>query len=374
MAGMPAGRRARSGAGAGAAEVRLRRALESAAAQWRTTFDAIDSPVLLFDLDGHVTRLNRAALQLTGLTYSDVLGRRADEVDGGELWRQAAALAAAVSGSHAPRSAEVRDPAGRRWDVTALLRGVDPEAPDEQVVVVARDVTRLIELQESLRHSEVMSALGSLVAGVAHQVRSPLFGLQAAVDAFEARYGGADGVRRYTDAMREPMRRLAELMRDLLDYARPASARALPGALDEVVARSLDACGPLAAERGVDLQSRLETGTVLMVAARLQQVFDNVIENAIQHSPWGAAVEVEAGPAPADGAWIEVRVRDHGAGFSPADLPRLPEPFFSRRPGGTGLGLAIVQRIVEESGGRLSFANAAGGGALVTIDLPRCSR
>jgi signal transduction histidine kinase len=104
---------------------------------------------------------------------------------------------------------------------------------------------------------------------------------------------------------------------------------------------------------------------------RLQEVFENLIQNAIQHSPRGAAVIVETDEVRAENrAWVCSAVRDSGSGFRSEDLPRLFEPFFTRRPGGTGLGLSIAQRIVEEHGGTISAHNDALGGARVEVRLP----
>jgi signal transduction histidine kinase len=110
---------------------------------------------------------------------------------------------------------------------------------------------------------------------------------------------------------------------------------------------------------------------VLLNRRRLVYVLSNLVRNAVQHSPAGAVVEVAVEPeGKAPGAGLVCRVRDRGSGIAAEDLPRLFEPFFSRRRGGTGLGLAVAQRIVEEHGGRIRARNRPGGGAEVTFWLP----
>ena len=105
---------------------------------------------------------------------------------------------------------------------------------------------------------------------------------------------------------------------------------------------------------------------------RLVQVFQNLLQNGIQHAPPGSQVTIET--AEEHGLVrprVVVTVSDSGPGFLPEDLLHIFEPFFSRRQGGTGLGLAIVHRIVEEHGGTVTVANAPEGGARVTVRLPR---
>jgi PAS domain S-box-containing protein len=350
-------------------EARLRQALENAAAQWRTTFDAIASPIFILDLQGNVRRLNRAARDFTGRDYQALIGQPASAIGAGRLWAAADEIVARVAASRAPLRLQVDDPAsGTIWDVAAHLRS-GPEVDEEQVILVARDVTQLVRLQESLRRSELLSALGALVGGVAHQVRNPIVGLSAALDAFEARFGEREELRRYAVAMREPLSRLSQLVRDLLEYGKPSLARepVAPAALAE---EAIAVCRLTAQERGVELRAAVgaDLPAVLVDRGRLVQALVNLIENAVQHSPAGAAVEV-TGSSDAR-RWVLIGVLDRGPGVAADDLPRVFEPFFSRRHGGTGLGLALVQRIVAENDGGAAVANRPGGGAAFELRLP----
>jgi signal transduction histidine kinase len=100
-------------------------------------------------------------------------------------------------------------------------------------------------------------------------------------------------------------------------------------------------------------------------------VFVNLIENAIQHSPAGAVVTVAARRIPeGKQEWIQVAIKDQGAGISQSDMQKIFEPFFSKRRGGTGLGLAIAQRIMEEHGGKLLAGNNPEGGAYMVARFP----
>jgi signal transduction histidine kinase len=108
-----------------------------------------------------------------------------------------------------------------------------------------------------------------------------------------------------------------------------------------------------------------------MDRSRMLQVLQNVIQNAVQHSPAGGRVVLDAGRREGEGrSWVWLSVRDAGPGFEADNLQRAFEPFVTRRPGGTGLGLSIAQRIVAQHGGALSASNHPDGGALVSVRLP----
>ena len=234
-------------------------------------------------------------------------------------------------------------------------------------------------LEAALRRSEVMAAMGALVGGVAHEVRNPIFGMTATLDALQARFGERAELGPYLGVLRGELDRLGELMRDLLEYGKPYTPALAAAPIAGAVRPALAACRALADEAGVTLIADDVAGDAIVRfdSGRLRQVFDNLLRNAIQVSPRGAAVELILRPLAGDGAgWLECTVADRGPGFAADDLLRIFEPFFTRRRGGTGLGLPIVQRIVEEHGGTVAATNRAGGGATLTVRLPlegRCS-
>jgi signal transduction histidine kinase len=156
-------------------------------------------------------------------------------------------------------------------------------------------------------------------------------------------------------------------MRDLLDYGKPAQLERAAVPLDSILEDAIKACEPLA--RDLHVEKRMPPGLsdVFVDRQRMTQVFQNLIQNALQHSPASGSVSVEAGR---DGGLVWASVRDAGPGFDPEALPRLFEPFFTRREGGTGLGLSIAQRIVELHGGTIAAENHPEGGAVVRVGLP----
>ncbi len=239
-----------------------------------------------------------------------------------------------------------------------------------------RDVTDRRKAEEERARLQVMGALGHLVGGLAHEVRNPLFAITATVDALMTNLDDSPQnrtVRQALQGLLEPTARLTELMSDLLEYGKPLGRNLAGASLGGAALEAVTECRPLALARGVEL--RTEVGErdlcVGMIRRRFLMALTNLIQNAIQHTPAGGEVTVEISRVEESGrAWARCAVLDSGPGFREEDLPRLFEPFFTRRRGGTGLGLSIVQRVVEEQQARISAGNRHEGGAAVTLDLP----
>jgi signal transduction histidine kinase len=313
-------------------------------------------------------------VELAGRSPEELIGQPALALGQGEPWATAAATADLARARRAPAAAQAHDTAsGRTWDVSANLAPEGDGSGGERVIVVARDITHVLELQESVRREERMAAMGSLVAGVAHEVRNPLFGISSTLDAFEARHGEGEAFKKYLTLLRRETERLSALMRDLLDYGRPPVLDMAAADFATVVDESVQLCQAQAGPAGVRVvrAGAPPQGRVRLDRWRMQQALQNVIQNAIQHSPPGGTVTVTVGESD-DGERRHVfcSVRDAGPGFQPEDLPHLFEPFFTRRKGGTGMGLSLAQRILLQHGGRLQARNHPEGGAVMTLTLP----
>jgi PAS domain S-box-containing protein len=352
---------------------RLHASLQQSAMEWRQTFNAIDFPVLIVDLQGRVKRLNQAAGDIVGFEPEEVVGRNILDLAQGLPWQKAWELIGAIQDHGVSTSAEVKDEAtGKTWAITLYLIQ-EFGSVGERAILIAQDISKRTELEASLRQSEMMSLLGSLVAGVAHEVRNPLFGISSILDAFEARFSDRTDYLRYTNVLRDEVGRLTLLMEELLEYGKPFKGGLYLASLQEVIAKSLRACSPVAdvAHVKLDYKDHDALPQVMFDRRRLSKVFVNLIENAIQHSASGDTVLVETHEVhESNQRWVDCVIKDVGPGILPEDLPNIFEPFFSKRRGGTGLGLAIAHRIMGEHGGKLIAGNNSNGGACMTARFP----
>jgi two-component system sensor histidine kinase PilS (NtrC family) len=251
----------------------------------------------------------------------------------------------------------------------SLLRGEQGAAPG--AIVIFQDLTRIADMEEQLRRSERLGAVGQLAAGLAHEIRNPLASLSGAVELLSADLRAEDdGSRRLAEIVRCETARLNRLVTDFLSYARPG-----PGELERVelvvLFRELEQLWHSGEQEGVELRTRAAAGIAVRANPdQLRQVLWNLVRNAAEAQPVDAEVRVSADLLADDAGRVEICVEDRGDGICADDLERVFEPFYTTRPKGTGLGLATVHRIVEAHGGNLALNSAPGQGTTVRFTLP----
>ncbi|HNV75673.1 MAG: PAS domain S-box protein [Gemmatimonadaceae bacterium] len=367
--------------------------IESADARYRQLFEQNVAVQLVVDpANGAIVDANRAAADFYGLSREALTQRAVTELaalpddDVLQTLEVAAELGAhSFAFPHKHASGELRlveiyagplSMHGRALvhmivhDVTERVRAED-EARELHAERVAHQ--RTMALHEELRRQETLSRIGELVAAVAHEVRNPLFAISSTLDAMRSRLGDTPEVQRYYPVLASQVERLNALMRELLDYGKPAALVLEDTEAAGLVQVALDLARPLATAEDVALSTSAVRPLPLIRAdrQRVVQVLHNLIVNAVQHSGRGTTVEVVLQPATLrDARAVAFLVRDRGPGFSDGDEARVFEPFFSRRRGGTGMGLALAHRLVHDHGGEIVAANREGGGACLRVVLP----
>ena len=228
----------------------------------------------------------------------------------------------------------------------------------------------LRETQEELVKKEQLAVVGELAAVVAHEVRNPLAVIANAVAGLRKPSISREDPITLLGILEDESSRLNRLVSDLLRYARPVSVQRSHIVLDDLLERALRfarASTTVSVQKASDVVDSHVYGD----ASLLRQVFDNLVDNAVQAMPHGGSLSIQVRAAREEGVeGVAVVVGDTGEGMDTLVRARAKDPFFTTRPSGTGLGLAIVDRIVEAHAGHLLIQSHAGEGTTVTVFLP----
>jgi signal transduction histidine kinase len=262
--------------------------------------------------------------------------------------------------------------AARRMEAGDLSQRVEITSPNDEIGDLARAFNRMADglaRLEKLRRQ--------LVTDVAHELRTPLTNIRGYLEAI--RDGVVEPERTVIDSLHEEAMLLSHLVDDLQELSL-AEAGGLTlerqlVALADVVDRAIGAARPRAKAEGIALRVDLAEDLPLVDVdpRRIGQVLRNLLDNGLTHTGPGGEIVVDAH---SDDEWVEVSVRDTGAGIAAEDLPYVFERFYradrsrSRATGGAGLGLAIVKQLVEAHGGRIEVESEIGQGTWFTFTLP----
>jgi signal transduction histidine kinase len=224
--------------------------------------------------------------------------------------------------------------------------------------------------------SEKMAALGSLVSGVAHEIRTPLAFIannahliQRRMDKAPLDDAGVADVRTCLASVQEGIDRINRLVKDLHRYTKLPEAEARPCFLEDVVRDAIELWRATHPGAGVQVVEQLDPTSLLRLdAAKVQQIVLNLLENGAEAMPVGGVVRISTEALPDAARLI---VRDEGVGMPPSVLGRIFEPLYTTKPEGMGLGLAIVRRIVELHRGTIRCDSSPGSGTTFTITFPQ---
>lgn len=333
---------------------------------------SVGSGIVTMDMGGTVTSWNNAAEQITGYPLSEIR----------ERWRSV--FGESIKGLFG-QTDELKERPVRfegmviKRDGTQAVLGFtatllkDDRDQVRGIILIFQDITRLIEMEELMRRQERLATVGSLAAGIAHEIRNPLASLSGSIQMLREDLQLADHNRRLMDIVLRETDRLNTIITEFLEYARPRpisrSSVPLADVLQETIVLLRNSRG---FRTGIDITCEVDPGLrVTGDPQRLRQVFWNLLINAAQAMPEAGTISLSAAAAPGTVRdEVVVTIADTGEGIAADDLAKIFDPFFTTKSDGTGLGLAITYRIIEDHEGAIDVRSEAGRGTTFTVRLP----
>jgi two-component system nitrogen regulation sensor histidine kinase GlnL len=344
----------------------------------------VDRAVIALDRDGEVTLFNPTAQIYTGVSERQALGRSFSTLFAGQerllqLVQDAQLKGRTISD---PEQVQLQRPMAQQLPVSvSVCPLLDQEGSQEGVVLLIRDLTRIRELEDAVRRSDRLAMLGTLAAGLAHEVKNPLGGIKGAAQLLAMELGQDNPLAEYTDVMVKEVDRVNSIIEELMDLSLPRSTEwgdvDLTRILNDIVLFRKEA------HRGQDVEFRLLLDPSIPPIHGdenlLTRLLLNLIKNAAEAVGKQGLVEIRSKigsevhltrPGKRPVPFIEIDVTDNGCGIPAENLDQIFTPFFTSKTGGSGLGLSICQKIVTEHNGFMKVSSTPGSGTTVHVALP----
>ena len=341
----------------------------------RSIIESVDTGILTVNLEGHIRSFNRAAEEISGLTFGEVFNRSAEEIFPG------------VSDVLSPAGSEERKRQRKRLEILVrkksgadMVLGISDSPLVEQGVkigsiLIFQDLTPFKEMEREGEKNKQLAFIGQMAAGLAHELRTPLQSLSGSIQILRRDLRLAPSDERLMQVILRAKDQMEGLVRNFLLMARSNLGRRAETDVGELVKDVIESLA-VGSEWNPRVELREDLGQDLWVMgdpAELRQVLWNLMINAIQSMPEGGTLSVTARPDGDNGEARAVRVEigDTGPGIDPVHIEKIWEPFYTTREKGSGLGLAIVRRIVESHGGAVEVQSEAMRGSRFRVRLPR---
>jgi PAS domain S-box-containing protein len=340
--------------------------------QLRSVLESMDSAAVMIDPKGKITLYNAAAEKMFAIEPGVALGGSYEEIFADMAEADLPLLQTLVSGQALAgrerywKVGETYKPIGF---TTSLVR--DPLGEVLGAVEVATDLTEMKRMQQRMQHTQTLAAMGEMAATVAHEIRNPLAGIGGFAGLLERDLEIDDPRRALVRKIVQGVSSLNKIVSNLLVYTRPMELNLhrvdFANWMDEILRYAEVEIAKEKKPISIVRDWSFKSLAIRLDPEKFQQVFLNLIFNAIQAMPGEGVLTVRANIG--DDGWLRIGVHDTGIGVIPGNLDKIFNPFFTTKEQGTGLGLAIVQRIVTLHGGQIIVTSEANKGTEFEVRL-----
>jgi two-component system sensor histidine kinase HydH len=326
--------------------------------------ESIPDSLLTLDQEKHVVSCNRNAEKLLGLPSTEIIGKEILSI-----FPTCPHETLTSQNNIIEKDAELTGPN----DKPVPIKMGSAQLMDHQgimigKVLVMRDVGEIRLMEQQLEHSRRLAALGSMAAGIAHEVRNPLGTLRGLAHFFGSEDGASDACKEYSKFMISEVDRLNQLVTELLQFGAPQDIKFDKVDIKTMVKKIVALLEQDFVKNNINFTFQYDENIELYGDTDLLiQTLLNLLKNSIQASPTGSEISLNIG---CDGKTCRLAVSDSGTGMSEETKSKMFDPFYTTKKSGTGLGLAVSHRIVERHNGYFEINAAINTGTTITIVLP----
>mgnify|MGYP001104374296 CR=1 FL=1 len=350
---------------------------------YANVIDSVGDGVIVLDGSGGVILMNPVAEELAGVSRRMCLGQPLSALFRDETLLLEMAEKSASSGMSISDHENILLRRGGRG--TPLSVTVSPlllaDGSRAGTIVLLRDLTNIRELEDAVRRADRLSAIGTLAAGLAHEIKNPLGGIRGAAQLLEMELAEDDELRECTGVVLKEVQRVNRIVEELLDLASPRRLNLVGVNLHKVLAHIVFLQQQATKGKAITFQRQLDPSIPPVMAdeGRLTQLFLNLIKNAVEAVGESGVIVISSRivaeysmtqKGERRSRMVAVEISDDGPGIPPEEKESLFTPFFTTKDKGTGLGLAICQKIVAEHRGMIRVESSQGRGTVFTILLP----
>lgn len=344
----------------------------------------MEEAVIAIDPDDRIVLFNPAAQACTGLSEKLALGQKFNDLFRGQNDLLHLVRTAVKEGRslYSHQDILLQRPLGAPLPIRASASPIySKNGEGDGAILILRDLSQVRELEEAIRRSEQLSMLGTLAAGLAHEIKNPLGGIKGAAQLLNMELPEQSPLKEYTTVMNREVDRVNGLIEELLDLARPPSTKLGAVNLGRVLSDIVLLQKASHPDKEVEYQLRLDPSIPPIHGDQnlLIRLFLNLIKNAGEAIPQRGKVEIVSRidsqyrvniPGERPVPLVTVEVRDNGRGIEADKMEHIFTPFFTTKNRGTGLGLALCQKIVSDHRGFLKVESTPGKGTVFTVSLP----
>lgn len=345
--------------------------------------------LLSVDMKGQLMTLNPAARAMLATGAGELESNRDIEILFAEVPELLEYVQGALAAPHSAKQRELRITAEREVKNIIVAPSIlaDKDDTPQQLILNLHDMTELKMLEGRFRQAERLAALGTLSAGMAHEIRNPLSAIKTFVQLLPRKLDKPGFLEKFQRTVPRELERINRLVEDLLELARAPKYHCSLVEVQSVLRQSMELFEEEMLSHRIECRLDMsgEPPAIWANADQITKAFNNIMRNAIQAMPEGGELRIglatgalpyaslgDSGKIVLNSAngWVILVFSDTGVGMEPEDMKSLFNPFFTTKDSGTGLGMAITHKVITEHGGQIEVESAPGKGTRFTIYLP----